>query len=329
MVRRHEVLASVVVIFLCGAGFAQAQVTPRQIPVFIDTTGNTRDSFIAQPGGNPNSPIQISDGATGGVPTLFVSNNPNGVGAAIHARATGPVGVGVWSESVTGNAVFARTNARDFASIEGWNINGGFAITGFASGGGRSRGVVGLAMLDAVSVESAAVWANGTNGIGVSGFTGRGIAIYGNTSEPGIGYAGVFQGKVKVNVLGTGGSTPLCRNGALEIATCSSSLRYKTDVRPFVGGLEIVRRLRPIAFSWKQDGMPGIGLAAEDVEKVEPLLAFRNDRGEVEGVKYNELSAVFVNAFAAQQAQIERQQEQINALKSFVCQSHPDAGVCR
>ena len=338
MVQRHVSLAAVVVISLCGAGLAQAQITPSQVPVFIDTTGTTRDSFIAQPGGNPNSPIQISDGVTGGVPTITVRNHPgpNLVGAAIHAIATGAVGVGVWGESVTGNAVFARTQARDFASIEGWNIDGGTAISGFASGGARSRGVVALASLDRVSVDSAALWANGKDGIGVAGFTGRGIAVYGNTRVPDVGYAGVFQGKVKVNVLGTGGSTSLCRNGALEIATCSSSLRYKTDVRPFAGGLEIVRRLRPIAFRWKQDGKPGIGLAAEDVEQVEPRLASRNDRGDVEGVRYNELSAVFVNAFAEQQAQIQRQQEQINrqqheleVLKMLVCSSHPDPSVCR
>jgi hypothetical protein len=163
------------------------------------------------------------------------------------------------------------------------------------------------------------------------------------TSSTATGYAGVFNGKVKVSVLGPTGSMNLCRNGANEIATCSSSLRYKTDVRPFLGGLDIVNRLRPIAFTWKQDGMRAIGLAAEEVEKVEPLLAFRNDKGEIEGVRYNELSAVFVNAFAEQQAQIQTQQAQIKqqqaqikqqqqaleALKRLVCLSQPDAEACK
>ena len=51
--------------------------------------------------------------------------------------------------------------------------------------------------------------------------------------------------------------------------------------------------------------MRDIGLAAEEVNKVEPLLTFRNDKGEIEGVKYNKLSAVFINAIKEQQAQIE------------------------
>ena len=78
------------------------------------------------------------------------------------------------------------------------------------------------------------------------------------------------------------------------------------------------------------------GNSAEDVERVEPLLTFRNDKGEIEGVKYNQLSAVFVNAIRDQQTQIERQQKQITeqqgelaALKALVCQLRPDTDICR
>jgi hypothetical protein len=142
-------------------------------------------------------------------------------------------------------------------------------------------------------------------------------------------YGGVFAGRLRFTALGSGGTTTLCWNGINEVASCGSSLRYKTDVQPFVGGLDIVKRLRPIAFTWKKGGMRDVGLAAEDVEQVEPLLTFRNDNGEIEGVKYNQLSAVFVNAIAEQQAQIKRQQEQINALKALVCLSHPNTDVCQ
>jgi hypothetical protein len=69
----------------------------------------------------------------------------------------------------------------------------------------------------------------------------------------------------------------LCRNASAQIGYCSSSLRYKTDVERFSGGLDIVNRLRPIAFAWKQGRARDIGLAAEEVDKVEPLLTFRYD----------------------------------------------------
>lgn len=112
-------------------------------------------------------------------------------------------------------------------------------------------------------------------------------------------------------------STPLCyvpSAGANLLATCSSSLRYKTNVQTFKGGLEIINRLRPISFTWKQSGSPDIGLGAEEVEKVEPLLTFHNEKGEIEGVRYTQLSAVFINSFKEQQLQIQQQQSQIQQL---------------
>jgi hypothetical protein len=113
-------------------------------------------------------------------------------------------------------------------------------------------------------------------------------------------------GKLNLFSLGSGGSTPLCVNSSpAQVATCSSSLRYKTNIASFAGGLDIINRLRPISFTWKQDGKKDIGLGAEEVAQVAPLLTFKNDKGEIEGVKYNQLSAVFINAFKQQQAQIE------------------------
>ncbi len=144
-----------------------------------------------------------------------------------------------------------------------------------------------------------------------------------------------FHGDVSVSIgiafdiLGSSGSTDLCRNSFHQISTCSSSLRYKTSVQPFSAGLDIVRRLRPIAFNWKDGGMRDVGFGAEDVEKLEPLLITRNDKGEIEGVKYRQITTVLVNAVKEQQQTIEQQQRQIEALKKLVCLSHPQADVCK
>jgi hypothetical protein len=113
----------------------------------------------------------------------------------------------------------------------------------------------------------------------------------------------------------TGGSDPLCRNLANAITRCSSSLRYKTNLAPYRGGLDIINRLNPITFTWKDGGLRDIGLAAEEVEKVEPLFTFPNDKGEIEGIKYGQLAAVFVNAIKEQQAEIRQQQQLIKQLQ--------------
>ena len=123
-------------------------------------------------------------------------------------------------------------------------------------------------------------------------------------------------GKLYVANLGSAGLTALCQNAAKEIATCSSSLRYKTDVQNFIGGLNIINHLRPITFTWKNSGIPDLGFGAEEVEKVEPLLTFRNAKGEIEGVKYAQITAVLVNAIKDQQTQITAQQRQIEALQA-------------
>ena len=80
-------------------------------------------------------------------------------------------------------------------------------------------------------------------------------------------------------------------------------------MQPFTQGLEVVKRLRPIAFSWKENGSKDVGLGAEDVAKVDPRLTFQNPSGEIEGVKYGQLNVILINA-------IKQQQEQIEALRA-------------
>jgi hypothetical protein len=127
------------------------------------------------------------------------------------------------------------------------------------------------------------------------------------------------DGSIRFSALSSGGATQLCRNNSTGlIATCSSSLRYKTDLHPFTGGLNLVKRLQPITFKWKNDQSLDLGFGAEDVAAVEPLLVTHNEKGEVEGVKYDRLSAVFINAFKEQQAQIERQEAEAKLLKATV-----------
>lgn len=59
--------------------------------------------------------------------------------------------------------------------------------------------------------------------------------------------------------------------------------------------------------------MREIGLIAEDVAQVEPLLTFKNSKDEIEGVKYENLNVVFINAFKEQQAQIYELRQQVKA----------------
>jgi hypothetical protein len=129
-------------------------------------------------------------------------------------------------------------------------------------------------------------------------------------------------GVVTINTLGNGGPTQLCRNPSNQISDCGSSLRYKTNIQAFIGGLSVLNRLRPITFDWKQGGMHDLGFGAEDIAAIEPLLVTHNAKGEVEGVKYDRITAVLVNA-------VKEQQEQIKQLKQLVCRRNRRAAACR
>jgi hypothetical protein len=123
------------------------------------------------------------------------------------------------------------------------------------------------------------------------------------------------SGTLDAITLDTNGQVSICQTASHRFAYCSSSLRYKTDVMPYARGLELVARLRPIAFTWKDGGGRDLGLGAEDVAALEPLLVTRNEAGEVEGVKYDRVAVILLNAVRAQQAQIARQAEEIRALR--------------
>ena len=127
--------------------------------------------------------------------------------------------------------------------------------------------------------------------------------------------------------------------GGYALVRCSSSFSSatdKTELRSFSGGLDIIRRLTPVSFRWKQDKTTDLGLNADEVAGIAPELVTRNPQGEAGEVKEKALSLVFINAFKEQQKQIEaqkeqinKQQQQINALKRFICTDHPNAEVCK
>lgn len=145
-----------------------------------------------------------------------------------------------------------------------------------------------------------------------------------------------LSGKLRLIGLGTAGATALCRNASNEIASCSSSIRYKSNVVDFMPGLSLIKQLRPVSFNWTAGGMPDLGLVAEEVAEAEPLLVSRNETGEVEGVKHDRVGVVLVNAVNEQQLLIEAQgemikklQTEISALRNLLCLQNQAAEICQ
>ena len=148
--------------------------------------------------------------------------------------------------------------------------------------------------------------------------------------------ATIMSGSLVIGTLGSAGSTSICLNAADRVSPCSSSLRYKTNIGQFGSGLNLINQLIPITFDWKDGGMADLGLVAEDVAAIEPLLTTTNDKGEIEGVKYDRIGVVLVNAVKEQQAQIDSQKAEIAAqrleitsLKQYICSQDANAPFCK
>jgi hypothetical protein len=121
-----------------------------------------------------------------------------------------------------------------------------------------------------------------------------------------------------------GSAVYVTANGQLGVL--ASSERYKTGVASMGSSSEKVKELRPVTFHLKSDPKAGVqyGLIAEEVAKVYPELVIRGEKGQIEGVRYEELTPMLLNEIQRLQEQrdIERQQlrdmqEQLAELQEF------------
>jgi hypothetical protein len=135
------------------------------------------------------------------------------------------------------------------------------------------------------------------------------------------------NGYIAIENLSTSGSTTLCRNASNDIATCSSSLRYKSNVADLTLGLDAIARLRPVTFDWKDSGLADLGFVAEEVQQLTPLLTTLNAQGQIEGVKYDRITAVLVKGLQEQQQQISAQQNEIRDLQARLADRDPNAPI--
>jgi Chaperone of endosialidase len=98
-----------------------------------------------------------------------------------------------------------------------------------------------------------------------------------------------------------------------------SSRRWKTNIRPLEGALDVVRRLQGVSFQWNEDGRRDIGLIAEDVAAVLPEVVTGEDDGDhARGLDYGRLTSLLIEA-------IKEQQREIEALRTAIA----DAGTPR
>jgi hypothetical protein len=83
---------------------------------------------------------------------------------------------------------------------------------------------------------------------------------------------------------------------------------------------EAILALQPVTFRYKQeldpDGIPQFGLVAEQVEKVNPDLVARDEKGKVYTVRYEAVNAMLLNEFLTEHRKVEELEATVAKLQS-------------
>ena len=124
-----------------------------------------------------------------------------------------------------------------------------------------------------------------------------------------------------------GGTVFVDSNG--KLGTMTASTRFSDEIKPMDKASEAILTLKPVTFRYKREIDPRsirqFGLIAEEVEKVDPDLVGRDEKGKVYNVRYEALNAMLLNEFLKEHRKVEQltkdfesklaeQQKQIEAL---------------
>jgi len=120
------------------------------------------------------------------------------------------------------------------------------------------------------------------------------------------------------------GGVPVYVNADGKLGTLQSSARFKTNIKPMDRTSETILALEPVTFRYKKeldpDGIPQLGLVAEQVEKVNPDLVVRGEDGKVMTVRYEAMNAMLLNQFLKEHGQVQQ-------LKAIVAQQQEEFHV--
>ena len=175
----------------------------------------------------------------------------------------------------------------------------------------------------------------GSNNIGVGNVAGENVTTGSNNIEIGSQGSSGDGGVIRIGTPGTQTQTYIAGisgakvTGAAVYVTSSgqlgvlaSSERYKTAITPMGGRTERLQALRPVTFHLKSDpkGALQYGLIAEEVAKVYPELVIRNEKGRIEGVRYDELAPMLLNELQQEQQRVARLEAQLSELYTLKAQ---------
>ncbi len=224
----------------------------------------------------------------------------------------GPFYYGVGHDGYTGyfgaldcGAVFTQY-INPIGSLSTVTLGGNFTVNGniYSWNGGGGGGSNGGIYLDSYGN----VRFGGGSGTGDHNW----VTYFGNTILMQVWNNGYLSLPQTLN----GSNVPVYCNSSGTLYKSSSSIRYKERIQP-VTDSSWIYTLKPVTFYWKQEeqALRGInqqiGLIAEDVNTVQPLLTYMDTQGNIDGVYYEKLAVPIVVELQKLRARVDQLESQL------------------
>jgi hypothetical protein len=189
---------------------------------------------------------------------------------------------------------------------------------GYTNAATRSGGVVGEGHVSASADTGSAIgvrgYANDTHAggsnIGLYGDAANGLSNYSLYLNNGDIYStGAKSWALNGNLTFTGAYSV----EAVDFNS-TSDISLKENVKSIDNGIELINKLNPVSFTWKENGQPAYGFIAQEVEQVLPELVSKNSEG-IKSVKYLHMIALLMEAVKSQNSVIESMEQRIRQLE--------------
>jgi len=167
-------------------------------------------------------------------------------------------------------------------------------------------------------------------GAGFNATTGNGNVYIGESMIGGAGESNhtYVRNINSTTVSGAGTDTVTVNLSTGLLGHLSSSRRYKEHIQPMDNASQALFSLQPVTYRYRkeidQSQSLDYGLIAEEVAQIDPNLAIRDGKGQIESVRYNAINAMLLNEFLKEHKKVEEQQATIGELKSTVAQQAKD-----
>ena len=240
------------------------------------------DSLTSNSTGNYNTSL--------GTYSLYSnSSGQNNTGSGFNTLYSNTVGAGNTAHG--SDALYSNTSGNNNTA------SGFFALRGNSSGSNNiALGYyAGSAITGSNNIDLGSSGSSGDNGV---------IRIGASGSQHTTFIAGIVTTKL------TGSAVYV--NAAGELGVLASSERYKTAITS-MGSTDKLQKLRPVTFHLKTEpeGALQFGLIAEEVDRVYPDLVIRDEVGNIQGVRYDELAPILLKEVQQQRTKLLEQNIQL------------------